>query len=42
VKSNHERVDDYIWQYRDGQFVLIKDDQGHGGNYLQATLTRIK
>jgi hypothetical protein len=41
VEPRQERIDDYIWAYRDGQFVLTKDEQHHGGHYLGATLTRL-
>jgi hypothetical protein len=41
VNPRKERVDDYIWVYRDGRFVLTQDQQHHGGHYLGATLTRL-
>jgi len=42
VKPRHERIDDYIWEYQDGRFVLTRDEQAHGGNYRLATLTRVQ
>jgi hypothetical protein len=41
VSTHHSAVDDYIWTYKDGKFVLTKDDQGHGATYLGAVLTRV-
>jgi hypothetical protein len=40
VKPRMERVDDYVWVYRDGKFELTVDEQGHGGHYRGAWLTR--
>lgn len=40
VKPRMDRVDDYVWVYRDGKFELTVDEQGHGGHYRGATLTR--
>lgn len=42
VDPRQDRIDDYIWVYRDGRFVLTKDEQHHGGHYLGATLTRLR
>jgi len=42
VQPRHERIDDYVWVYRDGQFVLTRDEQHHGGHYRGATLTRLR
>jgi hypothetical protein len=41
VQPRHERIEDYIWTYRDGKFVLTEDKQSHGGHYLHAVLTRV-
>ena len=41
VRTHHSAVDDYIWTYHNGKFVLTTDDQGHGSTYLLATMTRV-
>ncbi len=41
VKTHKSAVDDYIWTYTSGKFVLTKDDQGHGATYRGAVLTRV-
>ena len=42
VEPRKARIDDYIWSYRDGKFILTKDEQQHGGHYRGATLTRLQ
>ncbi len=41
VAARQERVDDYIWVYRDGKFVLALEEHRHGAYYRGATLTRL-
>jgi hypothetical protein len=41
VEARKERVDDCIWVYRDGKFVLVLEEHGHGANYRGATLKRL-
>lgn len=41
VAARQERVDDCIWVYLEGKFVLALEEHGHGANYRGATLTRM-
>jgi hypothetical protein len=41
VRADQPAVDDYIWIFSSGKFILIKDDQRHGAIYLGAVLTRL-
>lgn len=41
VSTHHSAVNDYIWTYQNGKFILTTDDQGHGATYLRAVMTRV-
>ena len=41
VTTHQSAVDDYVWTYTNGKFVLTTDEQGHGATSLRAVMTRL-